>query len=255
MQHCPLKAVICGRWKHCSKVIHRPCVCYCAVLSVVRKMSEATVHISVEQRIIVKFLKKEDCKLSEICSRLKRQYGEKTLSNVSVSKWSSTFKKGRETVENEPYERRPRTSITSKKSDRVDTLIRENRRITVRELSGIPNISDGSVKTFSKDNHQEQEKKAQTSLSILQDNACPHLAARTMDTIQKLKWNVLPHLPYSPDLAPSDYNLFGPLEEHLGGKRFRNNEELIQDVQEWLHWQPKNFFLSGIRKLPDRWRK
>jgi hypothetical protein len=34
-----------------------------------------------------------------------------------------------------------------------------------------------------------------------------------------------------------------------------NNEEVIQDVQEWLYLQPKDFFLSGIRKLPDRWRK
>jgi len=36
---------------------------------------------------------KEGCKPSEICSRLKRQYGEKTLSNVSVYKWSSALKK------------------------------------------------------------------------------------------------------------------------------------------------------------------
>jgi hypothetical protein len=75
-------------------------------------MSEAKVHVSVEQRIIIKFLTKEGCKPSEICSRLKRQYGEKTLSNVSVYKWSRAFKKGRETVENEPHERRPRNSIT-----------------------------------------------------------------------------------------------------------------------------------------------
>ena len=154
MQRGPLKVVICGRWKHCSKVIHRPVVCYCAVLSVVRKMSEAKVHVSVEQRIIIKFLTKEGCKPSEICSRLKRQYGEKTLSNVSVYKWSSAFKKGRETVENEPHERRPRTSITGENSDRVDALIRENRRITVRELSGILNISDGSVKTIIKQHLQ-----------------------------------------------------------------------------------------------------
>jgi len=73
-----------------------------------------------------------------------------------------------------------------------------------------------------------------------------------MDTIQTLKWNVLPHPPYSPDLVPSGYHLFGPLKEHLGGKRFRKNEEVIRDVQEWLHWQPKDFYLSGIRKLPDR---
>jgi len=146
MQRGLLIVVICGRWKHCSKVIHQPGVCYCIVLSIVRKMSEAKVHVSMEQRIIIRFLTKEGCKLSEICSRLKRQYGEKTLSNVSVYKWSSAFKEGRETVENEPHERRPRTSLTGENCDRVDALIWENRRITVHELSGILN-SEGSVKT------------------------------------------------------------------------------------------------------------
>jgi hypothetical protein len=50
-------------------------------------------------------------------------------------------------------------------------------------------------------------------------------------------------------------HLFGPLKEHLGRKSFRSNEEVIQAVQEWLHQQPKDFFLSGTRKLPDRWHK
>jgi len=60
-----------------------------------------------------------------------------------------------------------------------------------------------------------------------------------------VKWNVLPHPSYSPDLAPSDYHLFGPLKEHLGWKRFRNNEEVILDVQKWLHWQPKDFLAAS----------
>jgi hypothetical protein len=33
---------------------------------------------------------------------------------------------------------------------------------------------------------RNKRKRAQTSVSILQDNASPHMAARTMDTIQKL---------------------------------------------------------------------
>jgi hypothetical protein len=81
------------------------------------------------------------------------------------------------------------------------------------------------------------------------------MAACIMDTIQKPKWNVLPHPTYILDLASSDYHLSGPLKEHLGRKMFCNNEELMQDLQEWLHWQPKDFFLRGIRKLPDCWRK
>ena len=155
-----VKVVICGRWKHCSKVIHRPGVCYCAVLSVVRKMSGAKVHVSVEQRIIIKFLMKEGCKPSEIYSRLK--YGEKTMPNVSVYKWCSALKKGREVVENELHECWLRTSITGENSGQVNALIRENRRITVHELSGILNISDGGVK----DSHQEQEKKG-TNISVI----------------------------------------------------------------------------------------
>jgi len=145
------------------------------------------------------------------------------MSNVSAYKWSSALKEGRETVEIEPHERWPRTSKTGKNSDRVDALIRKNRQITVRELSGILNISDGSGKTIMKDSHQEGEKRAQTSVSFLHDNARPHVAACTMDTIQKVKWNVLPHPAYSLGLALTDYHLFDPLKEYLGGKSFCSN--------------------------------
>jgi histone-lysine N-methyltransferase SETMAR len=65
------------------------------------------------------------------------------------------------------------------------------------------------------------------SVSFLKDNAHPHVAARTMDTIQKLKLYILPHPPYSPDLAPSDYHFFNPLKKHVGGKSFRNNAEVM----------------------------
>jgi hypothetical protein len=128
---------------------------------------------------------------------------------------------------------------------RVNALIRENRRITARELSGILNISEGSVKTIIKQHLQYSKVCTRWIPRVLTSN----VAARTMDTIQKLKWNALPHRPYSPDLAPSDYRLFGPLKVHLGGKRFHSLQEVIQTVQ------PKDFFLSGIRKLPDRWCK
>lgn len=90
---------------------------------------------------------------------------------------------------------------------------------------------------------------------LLHDNARPHTAQITQQCIQKLGWEILPHPPYSPDLAPSDYHMFGPLKEALRGKKFRSNEEVKIQVQTWLRQLTKEFYARGIRKLEERWDK
>jgi histone-lysine N-methyltransferase SETMAR len=55
------------------------------------------------------------------------------------------------------------------------------------------------------------------------DNARPHTARATQERIQELQWE-LEYPPYSPDLAPSDFHLIGPLKNHLGGKRLADEE-------------------------------
>jgi len=49
---------------------------------------------------------------------------------------------------------------------------------------------------------------------------------------------VLPHLPYSPYLAPSDYHLFGPTKKMLGGKKFGSHAEMQSAIRQWLGQQP-----------------
>lgn len=90
---------------------------------------------------------------------------------------------------------------------------------------------------------------------LLHDNARPHVARATQETIRQLNWEVLDHPPYSPDLAPSDFHLFGPLKEHLGGQRFEDDEELKLAVRRWLRQQPQAFYAAGFRKLVQRWDK
>ncbi|QQP57716.1 Putative DD34D transposase, partial [Caligus rogercresseyi] len=41
-----------------------------------------------------------------------------------------------------------------------------------------------------------------------QDNARPHTLSITRQKLRKLGWVVLSHPPYSPDIVPSDYQLF-----------------------------------------------
>ncbi|GFO39309.1 histone-lysine N-methyltransferase SETMAR [Plakobranchus ocellatus] len=42
----------------------------------------------------------------------------------------------------------------------------------------------------------------------------------TQQWLQRYGWEILPHPAHSPDLAPSDFHLFGPLKHHLGGMAF-----------------------------------
>jgi hypothetical protein len=50
-------------------------------------------------------------------------------------------------------------------------------------------------------------------------------------------------------LAPSDFHLFVPLKNHLGGKRFAYVEEIETDVPKWLRQQSKDFNAAGFYAL------
>jgi histone-lysine N-methyltransferase SETMAR len=47
---------------------------------------------------------------------------------------------------------------------------------------------------------------------------------KTQEAITKRGWTVLPHPPYSPDLAPSDFHLFSALKDTIHGKRFESDK-------------------------------
>ena len=91
---------------------------------------------------------------------------------------------------------------------------------------------------------------------ILQhDNARTHTANVTKVVIQELGWEVLPHPPYSPDLAPSDYHLFRSLSNQLRGTSFGDDAQLQQWLREFFDSKPVGFFKQGIEQLPERWEK
>jgi len=83
------------------------------------------------------------------------------------------------------------------------------------------------------------------------DNACPHTAAATVETVQQLGFDHLQHPPYSPDLAPSNYRIFCPLKEALRGRRFASDKEVKEAVHTRLREQPKSFFSAGMQKLVE----
>ena len=94
---------------------------------------------------------------------------------------------------------------------------------------------------------------------ILQhDNARPNVAKVVKTYLETLKWEVLPHPPYSPDVVPSDYHLFRSMAHGLADQHFRSYEEVKNWIDSWIAVDsPKDdqFFRRGIRTLPERWEK
>jgi hypothetical protein len=87
------------------------------------------------------------------------------------------------------------------------------------------------------------------------DNARPHVLKGTKDVICSLGWEVLPHVAYSLDLAPSDYHLFQSLQHHLADTHFKTVEEVRKSIDDFIASKPPYFFRDGIRQLPERWSK
>jgi len=74
---------------------------------------------------------------------------------------------------------------------------------------------------------------------------------QSLKTIQKLKFELLPHPAYSPILTTYNYHISGLLKHVLHGCQFANNEEVNDMVHTWLQTQEKTLFEDGIRKLMD----
>jgi len=82
------------------------------------------------------------------------------------------------------------------------------------------------------------------------DNASPQKARQTVEKVAMMVWELLPHPPYSTDLAPSDFQPFGPLIESLGGLEFEDDQ---QHVPKFFHTTDKDFYATGFRQLVECW--
>ncbi|GFX15217.1 mariner Mos1 transposase [Trichonephila clavipes] len=99
---------------------------------------------------------------------------------------------------------------------------------------------------------EEQNKRRDMLLKrvlLLHDNGSPYTSRTSRELIESFVWEVLDHSPYSPDLAPGDFHLFGYLKHSLGGKLFNDYNELKVVVNSWLSDQAVDFFVMRVFKI------
>ena len=96
-----------------------------------------------EQRFAVKFCVKLG-KSMETFAMLNMAYGDVAMKRATCFRWHKRFKNGLLSVEDDERSGRPSTSTDDPHIDEISTLVRANRRLTVRELAEKCGISVGS---------------------------------------------------------------------------------------------------------------
>ena len=87
---------------------------------------------------------------------------------------------------------------------------------------------------------------------LLHDNAPAHTSAIVTAFLKKKKVTVLPHPPYSPDLAPYDFFLFPKLKAFLAGRKYQSRQALGSDIHQYLITVPKSAYRGAFKKWIHR---
>lgn len=70
-----------------------------------------------------------------------------------------------------------------------------------------------------------------------------HTILKTQEAITNIKWTVLPHPPYYPDLASWDFHLYGALKIANCGQGLGSVDQITEEVKKWsvqnLNWDNK----------------
>ena len=129
---------------------------------------------------------------------LQKVYGDAAPSESTYRDWFRRFKDGDFYVDDRPREERPKTFedadfIYYELLKRNETITGKRYRTQLMRLS-----------RALREKRPQYEQRGEKVI-LQHDNARPHVAKPVETYLETVKLEVLPHQPYSPDIAPSDY--------------------------------------------------
>ena len=122
-----------------------------------------------EQRMIIRFLQLRGMKPIEIHQQLSEAWNDGIMDVKNVRSWVRQFKEGRTSCENKPKEPWPHTSRSEDMIVRVEQMVMEDRRLTVKQIAANAGISIGSVDTILHDDLKMRKVSARWGPRMLTD--------------------------------------------------------------------------------------
>lgn len=128
------------------------------------------------------------------------------------------------------------------KSGHVATIpVREHAKVTAQwyTTNALPTVLQA----------WDNKRKSRQDLKLHHDNAPTHTAKLTQEYLERNGVTVLPHPPYSPDLAPADFFLFGVLKQRMRGRCFKSLDEALEVLGQFIAEIEKKTWHSAF----DEW--
>ena len=92
-------------------------------------------------------------------------------------------------------------------------------------------------------------------LDMQHDNSPAHASLLIRSYLAKHQTFVVPHPPYSPDLAPADFFLFPKIKTTLKGRRFQTTEEIQENAIRELRAITENALQEAFQQWKKRWER
>ncbi|XP_050934319.1 zinc finger protein 280D [Lates calcarifer] len=112
------------------------------------RICDVTMDLKLEQRANIEHCVRLGKSARETLKMLKKAYGNEAMSRARCFEWHSRFKRGRTSLEDNERSGRPSTSTTPENVQEIERLVRQNRRITIKEIADTVNVSFGTVHTI-----------------------------------------------------------------------------------------------------------
>jgi hypothetical protein len=154
----------------------------------------------------------------------------------SVRGWVKHFKDGNKDIANQPRCGWPRTAATERNKQKVVELIRQDRRITVREIAAQLGVG----------HHAVQEMMEIMGYWKVYSRWVPRLL---MDAEEKTAGKCIPSTLQSGFGPLKSTACSGPWKDHLTGHHYETDEAVQEALRSWLRGAGTDSYSTGIFKI------
>lgn len=219
-------------------------------MSAALTISNQETNPAVAQRIIIKYLAREEIPTTEIFHRLTRQSAEQSLSKICVFFWS------KQTI----MERQKRENACSGlgcQPGRFFRLFFNRKGNFPTDFLQVWRTIDAaySCEHFSTVVSLQKTKPTDSRGILLHHNARPHTAVSTVEKINEMHQTQVDHPLYNPALSLCDVHYCGPHKKALGEQRRWDDEGAAGLLRIWLLARPASIKDTGVKNHPSFWEK